>query len=300
MAAIAASSAHQMRERFTPNADTHGEPPLVLHLASGKTPYQAARQLLDGAHRRNRDTVLCREIVLSASPSYFRPGREEQGGAYEVDRAKAWATVALAWARKTWPDQLASFVLHLDEQTVHAHLLVVPRVRRDDGSWALNSKALFDRERLRDLQTSFGQAVEPLGIRRGEPGSKAKHSEVAQFYGAVQAAKALPNRAEVPNSPRPPSPPVERSARVLNAVAGLLGIETAYDRAKRAHQVELVRWRRNLRDLREREGGDWERLRAAAAVAPIKARTQSTQQHSGAPLGPPARPVHAPPRQGRP
>ena len=51
------------------------------------------------------------------------------------------------------------------------------------------------------------EAVAPLGIRRGEPGSKAKHSEVAQFYGAVQAAKTLPERAKVPDAPRPPAPP---------------------------------------------------------------------------------------------
>jgi hypothetical protein len=186
----------------------------VLHLAAGRTPYQAARHLLEGAHRRNRDTVLCREVVLSASPSYFRPGREERAGEFDADRVKAWASVALAWARRTWPDQLASFVLHLDEQTPHAHLLVVPRVRRADGSWALNSKGLFDRERLRELQTSFGEAVAPLGIRRGEPGSKAKHSEVAQFYGAVQAAKTLPERAKVPEAPKAPTPPARATERL--------------------------------------------------------------------------------------
>lgn len=58
---------------------TDGAAPVVLHLANGRTPYQAARHLLEGAERRNRDTVLCHEIVLSASPSYYRPGRESLG-----------------------------------------------------------------------------------------------------------------------------------------------------------------------------------------------------------------------------
>ena len=79
MAAIAASSAQTMWEKPTPNADPDGAAPVVLHLANGRTPYQAARHLLQGAERRNRDTVLCREIVLSASPSYYRPGRESMG-----------------------------------------------------------------------------------------------------------------------------------------------------------------------------------------------------------------------------
>jgi len=63
-------------------------------------------------------------IVLSTSPSYFRPGREHIGGAYEPDKVKAWAVASLAWAKRRCPDQLASAVLHLDEQTPHLHLLV--------------------------------------------------------------------------------------------------------------------------------------------------------------------------------
>jgi hypothetical protein len=80
MAAIAAASGHQLRTKPTPNADPDAPTPIVMFLASGKTPYQAAQHLLEGAERRNRETVLCREIVLSASPSYFRPGREHLGG----------------------------------------------------------------------------------------------------------------------------------------------------------------------------------------------------------------------------
>ena len=142
-----------MREKPTPNADPKGAAPVVMHLADGKTPYQAARHLLEGAERHNRDTVLCREIVLFASPSYFRPGRESMGGVFELDRVRAWATASLAWAERQWLDQLASMILHLDEQTPHLHLLVVPRVKAATG-WKLNNKALFDRERLRELRTA--------------------------------------------------------------------------------------------------------------------------------------------------
>ena len=181
MAAIAAASAHQLREKPTPNADPDGPAPVALFLAAGSTPYQAARHLLDGAERRNRDTVLCREVVLSASPGHFRPGREQAGGAFDPARVKAWVSVALAWAKRQWPDQLASACLHLDEMTPHMHLLVVPRVRTREGAWKLNSKALFDRERLRDLQTGYGAALGPLGIKRGRAGEQGQ----AQRSGAV-------------------------------------------------------------------------------------------------------------------
>lgn len=66
---------------------------------------------------------------------------------------------------------------------------MVPRIAKPEGGWKLNSKALFDRDKLRALQTGYGEAMAPLGIRRGEPGSKAKHVEVSQFYGAVMAER---------------------------------------------------------------------------------------------------------------
>ena len=275
MAAIAASSAHTMREKLTPNADPEGPAPVVMHLAEGKTPYQAARHLLEGAERRNRDTVLCREIVLSASPSHFRPGREHIGGAFEPDKAKAWAVASLAWARRQWPDQLASAVLHLDEQTPHMHLLVVPRVLSPSGGWKLNSKALFDRERLRELQTGYGEAMAPLGIRRGEPGSQAEHSEVRQFYSAVQAAKGAPARVKLPPAPKAPKPPSGVLAEAANALGSALGIETAHQRAVRAHAEAMKQWRDTVKDLRHQDALAWEQLTARSAVVPLVQRKQT-------------------------
>lgn len=274
MAAIAASSAHTMRERPTPNADPEGAAPLVMHLSGGKTPYQAARHLLEGAERRNRDTVLCREIVLSASPSHFRPGREHIGGAYEPDRVKAWANASLAWAKRQWPDQLASAVLHLDEQTPHMHLLVVPRVKSAAGVWKLNSKALFDRERLRELQTGYGEAMAPLGIRRGEPGSQAQHSEVRQFYGAINASKSLPERAKLPPAPRAPQTPIGVAAGAADVVSAALGIETAHQRALKAHADAMKEWRGIVKELRQQEDRAWDLMKARSSLAPLAQRQQ--------------------------
>jgi hypothetical protein len=274
MAAIAASSAHTMREKPTPNADPDGAAPVVMHLADGKTPYQAARHLLEGAERRNRDTVLCREIVLSASPSYFRPGRESMGGVFEPERVKAWATASLAWAKRQWPDQLASVVLHFDEMTPHLHLLVVPRVKSAAGVWKLNSKALFDRERLRELQTGYGQAMAPLGIRRGEPGSQAEHSEVRQFYGAVNASKNLSERAKLPPAPKAPAAPSGMAAEAADAVSTALGFETSYQRAVKAHSEAMQQWREIVKDLRQQDKLAWAQLAARSAVAPLVHRQQ--------------------------
>jgi len=285
MAAIAAASGHQLRTKPTPNADPDAPPPITMFLAGGKTPYQAVQHLLEGAERRNRETVLCREIVVSASPSYFRPGREHFGGVYEPDRLKAWASAMLAWAKRTWPDQLASIVLHADdEQTPHAHILVVPRVQKAGGGWKLNSKALFDRERLRDLQTSYGKAMAPLGIRRGEPGSQATHSEVRQFYGALQSAKTMPERVKLPAAPKLPSPPGGIAAEAANALGSVLGIETAHQRALKSHTEAMMHWRETVKNLRQQDAAAWEQMKARSAMAPLTHKQQKTAPLQERPL----------------
>lgn len=277
MAAIAAASAHQVRQRDTPNADPEGPPPHVLHLAAGDTPYQAVSKLLDGAERRNKDTVLCREVVLSAGPSFFRPGREHLGGIFDPPKLKAWVAASLAWARRQWPDQLASAVLHLDEQTPHLHLLVVPRVKHGDSGWKLNSKALFDRQRLTEMQTTYAKALEHLGIRRGEPGSNAVHAEVKQFYGAVNATAKLPKRATQPPPPKAPQQPEGIAAEAANALGSAFGIDTAYQRELRAHRVAMGQWRERARQLREQDAAAWDQMKARAALAPLTQRRQSRQ-----------------------
>lgn len=284
MAAISAASDHHMQTEPSPNHDPNGPPPLALHLAAGKTPYQAAKHLLQGAERRNKETVLCREVVLSASPSYFRPGREDKAGVFDHDRMKAWTVATLAWAKRQWPDQLASAVLHLSESSPHIHCLVTPRVRTAASGWKLNSKALFDQQRLREMQSSYADAMAPLGIRRGEPGSDAVHTEVAQFYGAIQAAKVAP--PERPKLAPPPVKPSEVSGvlgKIKEAAAAACGIDTKHRKLVLAYQVALQQWRREATATREKEGKAWAELQATAAVAPALRVPAPNQPRSASP-----------------
>ena len=260
-----------------------------MHLAAGATPYQAACALLDGAERRNRTTVLAREIVLSASASFFRPGREEHGGEFLPSRAKEWAAAALDWARRTWPDQLASFVLHADEQVIHAHCICVPRERKPGGGWKLNSKKFFDREQLRALQTSYGEAMQPLGIKRGEPGSKATHSEARQFYGTIQRAREM--RANRPIAPKPPKRPEARKsalASVLEPLARTVGIETTASRERELYAARRREWVERMKQYREEEERRMRELEALAVFQPLSAR--STRAFPRLPSAPPHRP----------
>lgn len=66
-----------------------------------------------------------------------------------------------------------------------------------------------------------------------------------------------------------------------------LGIETAYQKELKAHAAAMKAWRETVKDLRQDEAKSWERMRAMAAVAPIK---QRSQRPSAAPPDPVASP----------
>jgi len=154
----------------------------------------------------------------------------------------------------------------------HLHLLVIPRVKSTAGVWKLNSKALFDRARLRDMQTSYGEALAPLGIRRGERGSQAVHSEVRQFYGVVNAAKSLPERVKVPPAPKAPTPPSGLAAEAADALGSAFGMETPRQRAMKAHTEAMKQWRQTVKDLRQQDAAAWEQLKVRSSMAPLAQR----------------------------
>lgn len=115
MGAIAAASAHHLRQRPTPNTNPKGPAPIILHLSAGTTPYQAASRLIGDAERRNKDTVLCREVVLSA----IREAKQARRQAWEdlqrrADYSNLIASVPIQVGHlhcthsEGWPDTIQS------------------------------------------------------------------------------------------------------------------------------------------------------------------------------------------------
>lgn len=65
------------------------------------------------------------QIVISASPDFFR-GDGQGPGEWDQEKLKAWKDATLAWLRKEYGRDLAHVSLHLDEETPHMHILLVP------------------------------------------------------------------------------------------------------------------------------------------------------------------------------
>lgn len=65
------------------------------------------------------------QMVLSASPEYFRD--EGQGpGEWDQDRMELWRDTTMQWLRDEYGADLAHVSIHLDEDTPHMHVLIVP------------------------------------------------------------------------------------------------------------------------------------------------------------------------------
>ena len=135
--------------------------------------------------KRRKDAVLAVEVVLSASPEFFRPERPWEAGACDPERLAAWRDASLAWLKGRYGENLVSAVLHLDEATPHIQAVFVPLTAHHRLS---ASELVGGREELRRFQDGIGQALAPLGIQRGMESSVAVHRSVAEYYGLVNKA----------------------------------------------------------------------------------------------------------------
>ncbi|EIE48606.1 plasmid recombination protein [Citreicella sp. 357] len=65
-------------------------------------------------------------IVVSVSPSYFRPNEPDAVGTWDEDRLSAWKEAVMNQLRAEHGDDLVFAELHLDEDTPHIHAVVAP------------------------------------------------------------------------------------------------------------------------------------------------------------------------------
>jgi Plasmid recombination enzyme/Protein of unknown function (DUF3991) len=181
--AITSSIDHVERKRDTPNANPSMVNEKFISTSSEKLVEQVYNRIGDQTIRTNG--VLCVEILLTASPEYFRPGDMTKAGQWDGQQLDSWKEANKNWLTEKFGDKLVRAELHLDESTPHIHAYLVPL----DENGKLNCKGLFgDRQKLSKFQDSYGKAMEPLGLDRGVKGSRARHTEVKEYYAAVNQA----------------------------------------------------------------------------------------------------------------
>jgi Plasmid recombination enzyme. len=170
---VGGSSAHMTRARDTPNADP-SRASLNTLLVGTDDPAADVGQRARLATRNRKDGVRAIEVLMTFSP--------EWAGKDDPAKLRAWMDVSHAWLVQTFGrDNLVHLRLHADESTPHLTGFVVPL---DPKTGRLNAKGLIggSRVRLRELQTSYAQAVAPCGLERGVAGSQRRHEEVQDWY----------------------------------------------------------------------------------------------------------------------
>ncbi len=181
---VAAVAGHHSRSRETPNANPDVR---NIWLAGSRDIVGDVRGLI-GSRKLRKNAVLAIEVVMTATPGFFRPDSPERAGYYDPARLDDFQKQAMAWLKHTFGSgNIASAIVHLDESTPHIQAVVVPV---DPDTDKLNASRWLDgAKKLSALQDSFAEFCRPLGLSRGIKGSKATHTRISEFYGAANMAE---------------------------------------------------------------------------------------------------------------
>ncbi|MBW4513196.1 MAG: plasmid recombination protein [Scytonematopsis contorta HA4267-MV1] len=194
---LAGRTKHSAREKETLNANPNIKNIRLIDQDNKKSLKTLFVEKI-GEQTIRSNAVLGIEMVLSASPQFFRPDNPTASGFYVQELADNFAAASSQWLLDRYQDRVLRADLHLDESTPHIHAFIVPI----DHRGRLNSRALFNgRKQMSELQESFANAVKHLGIERGIKGSKAKHTDIKKYYTAVNCKSVHINLEDVLPAP---------------------------------------------------------------------------------------------------
>ena len=104
---------------------------------------------------------------------------------------ESWKKANVKWLTESFEkDNVISMVYHGDESTPHIHGIVIPMYEDK-----LNANHYIgNRQKLRELQDSYGKYMKPLGLERGLKNSLARHTDIKKFYAGLnrEIARELP------------------------------------------------------------------------------------------------------------
>jgi hypothetical protein len=185
--AVRRSMLHTFREQDTPNADPQHTPDNAHfgthNVAEGMAAFNAA---LPDKIRSN--AVLAVEYLITASPETMNAKDRAGQDRYFAD--------ALDWLKtRHGAANVVHASIHRDETTPHLVAYVVPR---DPDTGRLNCRRwLGGAKALSQMQTDFAQNVgQQHGFQRGIEHSRAKHTTIREFYGALNQPEHVQGRIE--------------------------------------------------------------------------------------------------------
>lgn len=171
---------HMERLKETPNAN-----PLIKNeiLVGDKDLVKEVQDYIRDCRYVRQDTVIGRELLLTASPSFFRGLPKEQ-----FDR---WVQLNISWLKREFKDNLKYAVLHLDETTAHIHAFICPKIYSDKRkAYILSNRHYFNgMEKLIGWQDNYAEEMQTVfkSLQRGIRFSKAKHINIKEYYALINS-----------------------------------------------------------------------------------------------------------------
>lgn len=174
-------TAHNYRLMDTPNADPDRTKVLNQeYVNTNRADYWslAEQRIAEVVTRKVRDDqVRAMEVVLTASPDWFKRGQDGQA---QDMRDSKWVADNLHFLKEKFGEKnVVSFTLHQDEKTPHVHAVVIPITDKN----RLSADTLFNPKTLVKLQTEYAAAMAEHGLERGIEGSRRQHQDMKQVYG---------------------------------------------------------------------------------------------------------------------
>jgi hypothetical protein len=232
---LAGSGDHNFRARQTDNAD-----PNLTHLNETHGA-QSTEEIIECVKARlatvptiRKNAVLAVEYFIGASPEYFQNATKLEYERY-FDNAEKWLK------KIHGAENVIAVTRHYDETSPHLCAYVVPI----DPAGKLNASHFYDgRAKLQQMQTAFAEQVgAPAGLERGVEGSKAEHTTIKTFYGAINAPTP-PIKTQVPPVPEPTIGEVLKES---------MGINTTHSKAVEAAELAKKKRAQEIKAQREAE-----------------------------------------------
>lgn len=198
--ASSSMSAHIERTVSPANADaelTHLNRELIEFPDTVSSRTEAIQHRIDNAglqRKIGKNQLTAFNVLLSGS-------NDEMKQLQSNGKLDEWSRDNLDWLRKTYgADNVVSAVLHLDETTPHIHATVVPIVtterkkkkheeqakkryrKKSPNAARLCLDKVMSRDKLKEYQDTYAQAMAKFGLQRGVRGSDARHIGTSEYY----------------------------------------------------------------------------------------------------------------------
>lgn len=128
------------------------------------------------------------DFLFSASPEFFRPNGEGPGR-WCNERVREFAGAVRRFCDRFLSGRVVSLRIDLDEETPHMHALVLPWVERITKTGKKLVESSYQRFIIHGRgrgsfswwQDRFAEVCAPIGLARGERGSKTAHKRPSKY-----------------------------------------------------------------------------------------------------------------------